>query len=86
MFKQSFIGLMLIISIGTTMAANITTSPKATATLSSSCRMSAIDINFGDITSATPVTIAATGNLSMLCSNNLSYSIGISLGNNTGGV
>lgn len=57
---------------------------KATANLSSTCQISADNVNFGDITQKTqnPQIISVVNSFHVLCSNSLNYTIKINMGTN----
>lgn len=65
-------------------AANISTISQATATLNSSCRLSATGIDFGNLTpsGASSTQITSTGHLFVTCTTNTAYSIAQDLGVN----
>lgn len=66
-------------------AGTITASTKATATISSSCQITATNINFGELGGAAQLVWSpSNGNVSVLCSNNASYTIQLNSGVNNG--
>lgn len=75
--------LDFFISLNIAQAGSITTNNKATATLISTCSITGINVDFGNLTATnTPTTLWATGGVQALCSKNANYSIQLSLGNN----
>lgn len=65
---------------------NSTATQKATATLNSSCVISVIDIDFGEIAKTGSSRVpSSTGNISLNCSNKLAYKITLNIGVNATG-
>lgn len=72
MKKQLLLVLWGVLSYPALFAANVSTNPKATATVSSSCSLSIANLNFGNVT-AGQASSSATTTLNVVCSKGLSY-------------
>ena len=77
--KKGIITILTALSCASALAGSVTGSEKATAAISSSCTVSATDINFGNVQFG--VVMNATSTLSILCSANVGYTIGMTYGN-----
>lgn len=75
--------LMLLTALSqSAFADNTTTNMQTSATMNSTCSISATDISFGAITlTSISNVITSTGTLSFLCSNNISVIIALNAGN-----
>ena len=62
-------------------AANVSSGIQSKASLSSSCVVSATNVNFGTVTPANTGSLYTTSKVSLTCSNNLSYRVVLSTGN-----
>ena len=81
--KLSLVALALAAISSQAFAGTATGTFQATATLSSSCLVSATNVNFGTITPAATGTTAATGTISSTCSKNIPYTLSINAGSGT---
>lgn len=83
------LGFLLGLAATSLAATPITVTPKATATLTGSCQISAQNINFGELTPQNGETAIwknlANGTISVLCTRGSSYTISNTLGVNNGG-
>lgn len=78
-FKKGFLGLSIILAFSShnAFAGNTAGNFETTASITSTCSISATDVNFGVVSS--PLTKqGATGELSVLCTNKSSYQIDLS--------
>ena len=78
--KISLLALALAAISSQAFAGTTSANFQSTATLSSSCVVSATNVNFGTITPAATGTTTATGTITSTCSNNVAYSLSISAG------
>lgn len=83
LLKLSAVALAMAIGSSAFAATPQTATFQATATLNSSCLLSATAVAFGTFTpSITANTIAATGTISSTCSNNVPYALSLNAGSN----
>lgn len=81
--KLKLAGLATAVVLSHTAQAQVTSTFKSNATLSTSCLLSVTDINFGAIAPSTTGSTStnATGTVSAQCTSGTAYTIAISMGN-----